>query len=176
MIDCIHRLGTATRRRVALAVVFLSLPLATSPARAQTATPPIKPAKPYVYVARAHLVEVEKAYVTRGTAPMPGAGVRAFEDTGTESSGTERFEIRWYANPPGIPPGVVVMLESIQENSATIKNHMVRLNAKSEGHIRSVIEIPPDEVQLAGRVLKWRVRVIWRGRLLASQASDNWDG
>ena len=145
-------------------------------ATAALLAPPLSFAEPYVYVARASLMGIERSFVNQGASTLPGAGVRAFEDPETENSGTERFEIRWYANPPGIPPGVVVLLESLQERDPVIKNHILRVNDKSEGNICSVIEIPPDEIRQAGRVLKWRVRVVWRGRLLASQASQNWDG
>lgn len=138
--------------------------------------PSAAPADPYVYVARAHLVDVQRAFVNQSTASMPGAGVRAFQDPETENSGTERFEIRWYANPPGIPPGAVLLLESVQERSPVLKNYILRTTGKSEGHVRSVIEIPPAEVQQAGRVVKWRVRIVWRGRLLDSRASENWEG
>ena len=141
------------------------------------AGPPPAPApKPYVYVPRAHLVSVDRSYLGPEVAPVPGAGVRAFRHPDFESSGTERFEIRWYANPPGIPPGVIVLLESRQERGPVVKNHILRLNEKSEGHIRSIIEIPPDDVRSAGRVTQWRVRLVWRGNLLASQTSPNWEG
>ena len=141
------------------------------------AVPPPAPAtKPYVYVPRAHLVSVDRSYLGPEVAPVPGAGVRAFRHPDFESSGTERFEIRWYANPPGIPPGVIVLLESRQERGPVVKNHILRLNEKSEGHIRSIIEIPPDDVRSAGRVTQWRVRLVWRGNLLASQTSPNWEG
>jgi hypothetical protein len=157
----------AAARSSAFALLFLAVAaLAPSPSSAE----------PYVYVARASLMGVERSFVSQGTASISGAGVRAFEDPEIENSGTERFEIRWYANPPGIPPGVIVLLESLQERNPVVKNHILRLNGKSEGHICSVIEIPPDEVRQAGRVLKWRVRVVWRGKLLASQASANWEG
>jgi hypothetical protein len=75
-----------------------------------------------------------------------------------------------------IPPGVLLLLESIQEHSATVKNHSVRIDGKSEGHMRSTIEIPAAEIRQAGRIRKWRLRIIWRGRLLASQASADWEG
>lgn len=133
-------------------------------------------AEPYVYVARAKLMGVEKSFISRGAAAMPGAGVRAFEEPDVENGGTERFDIRWYANSPGIPPGVVILLEALQERSPVVKNYVLRLNTKSEGHLRSVIEIPAAEIQQTGRTLQWRVRVVWRGRLLASQTSENWDG
>ena len=136
----------------------------------------LAPAAPYVYAPKAHFTGIDRAFVGPGSVAPPGAGVHAFRDPESDNRGTERFVVRWYANPPGIPPGVVVLLESIQERSPVIKNHVLRINEKSEGHIRSVIEIPAKEVQLAGRVLKWRVRVVWRGRLLASQTSDNWEG
>ena len=151
----------------------LALLLATSLLSAAAAPP--SPA-PYVYVPRANLVSVDRSYVGPQVAPIPGAGVRSFDHPNIESGGTERFEIRWYANPPGIPPGVVILFESLQERGPIVKNHILRLNEKSEGHIRSIIEIPTDEVRSAGRVTQWRVRVVWRGKLLASQTSPNWEG
>ena len=132
-------------------------------------------AEPYVYVARAHLIDVERSFVSQTTASLPGAGVRAFQDPETDNSGTERFEIRWYANPPGIPPGAVLLLESVQERSPVVRNHYFRTTGKSEGNVSSVVEIPPDEVRQAGRVVKWRVRVVWRGQVLSSQMSPNWN-
>jgi hypothetical protein len=140
------------------------------------AAPPDPAPDPYVYVPRAQLLDVKRAFVHSGTAPLPGAGLHSFRKSETGTSGTERFEVHWYANPPGIPPGVVLLLEFHQERNAGVKNQVLRVNDKSEGNIRSVIEIPPDEVRRAGRVLKWRVRVVWRGRLLASQTSGNWEG
>lgn len=133
-------------------------------------------AEPAAYVARAHLVGVDRSFVNPTAAPLPGAGVRAFQDPETENGGTERFEVRWYANPPGIPPGAVVLLEFVQERSPIVKNHVLRTAGKSEGHVRSTIEIPSAEVRRGGRVVQWRVRVVWRGNALATQASPNWEG
>lgn len=175
MADRIQPLASAFSWPPGIPLVGLALLLLAAPAPSPAA-PPIQSAAPYVYAPRAHLVDVDRAFVDRGTAPVPGAGVRTFRGPEAETGGTERFEIRWYANPPGIPPGVVILLESLPERSPLVKNHVLRINEKSEGHIRSVIEIPADEVRQAGRALKWRVRVVWRGRLLASQASRNWDG
>ena len=133
-------------------------------------------AEPSAYVARAHLVGVDRSFVNPATASPPGAGVRAFQDPGDETAGAERFDIRWYANPPGIPPGLVVLLESVQERSPVVRNHVLQTPAKTEGHVLSTIEIPAADVRRAGRVLKWRVSLVWRGRLLARQASANWEG
>lgn len=133
-------------------------------------------AGPNAYVARAQIVEVNRSFVPQSAGGVPGAGVRAFRDPEAESGGQERFEIRWYAQPPGIPPGAVLLLESVQERSPLVKNHTHRTAGKSEGHVRTAIEIPAAEIRRAGRVVKWRVRVIWRGRALATAASPNWDG
>ena len=133
-------------------------------------------AEPYVYVARAHLVDVERAFVNPTSAPLPGAGVRAFQDPDPEDAGAERFEIRWYANPPGIPPGAVVLLEFVQERSPIVKNRSLRTTGKSEGHVRATFEIPAAEIRRGGRIVQWRVRVVWRGTALAAQASPNWQG
>lgn len=131
---------------------------------------------PYVYVARAHVVEVKRAFVGTATASIPGAGVRVFQSPGSDAAGAERFEIRWYANPPGIPPGAVVLFEYVQDRQARVKNHALSLAQKSEGHVRSVVEIPADDVRRAGRVREWRVSIVWRGRALATQTSGNWTG
>ena len=136
----------------------------------------LAPAAPYVYVPRAHFPGIDRAFVGPGSVAPPGAGVRAFQDPETENGGTERFEIRWYANPPGIPPGAVVLLEFVQERSPIVKNHVLRTTGKSEGNVRSTVEIPADEIRRGGRVVKWRVRVVWRGSVLATQASPNWNG
>ena len=146
-------------------------------AQAPAARPPSAgPAKPYVYVARAHVIGVERTFVGTTTAAIPGAGVRAFQPPGDATAGSERFDIRWYANPPGIPPGVVVLFEYVQERQATVKNRVLRIAQKSEGHVRSAIGIPAEEIRRAGRVQEWRVRIVWRGRALATETSGNWDG
>ncbi len=171
MVDRIHMLASSFSRRTAVRGLLFALADACCSAASfsQAAAP-------------SHLCSprasrgCEARLRPLGNLRPPGAGLRSFQDPGTGNSGTERFEIHWYANPPGIPPGVVVLLESIQERNPVVKNHVLRINEKSEGNIRSVIEIPPDEIRRAGRVLKWRVSVVWRGRLLASQTSDNWEG
>ena len=137
---------------------------------------PAAPAAPYVYVPRAHLVGVERAFVGATTASVPGAGIRAFGQPDELVAGSERFEVRWYANPPGLPPGVVVLFETVHERQATVKNHVLRIAQKSEGHVRSTIEIPADEIRRSGRVREWRVSIVWRGRALATLTSANWDG
>jgi hypothetical protein len=159
--------GRLLRRAAGLAVFLAGVfPAAGAPPAGTAAA----------YVPRANFVRVERSFTGRSAAPAAGAGVRAFQAPDDGRSGTERFEIRWYANPPGIPPGVILLLESIQEHSATVKNHSVRIDGKSEGHMRSTIEIPAAEIRQAGRIRKWRLRIIWRGRLLASQASADWEG
>ena len=133
-------------------------------------------AAPYTYVAHAHLTEVKPYFVSQGSPDLPGAGVRAFQATATGSAGIERFEIRWYANPPGIPPGTVILLEARQEHAQLVKNHVLRTTGKSEGYILSVIDIPAEDIRQAGRVVGWRVRIVWRGQVLSSRDSGNWEG
>lgn len=133
-------------------------------------------AEPYVYVARAHLTEVKPYFVSQGSPDIPGAGVRLFQEPANDGNGVERFEIRWYANPPGIPPGTVILLESRQERAGSIKNHFLQTTGKSEGYVLSVIDIPAEDIRQAGRVVAWRVRIVWRGQVLTSQDSGNWEG
>ena len=167
-----NRRRPAARQFLRAGLGFLALLVSGTVACAQSATS--VPANKYV--PQAHFVDVQRSFVPSGTAAVPGAGVRAFQDPEPEAGGTERFELRWYANPPGLPPGVVLLLETIQERSATIKNHVLRSDRKSEGHVRSVIEITPEQIRQAGRILKWRARIVWRGRLLATRTCPDWDG
>ncbi len=127
------------------------------------------------YSPRAHIADVNRSFVSQGVTPVSGAALRFFQSPDSSSSGTERYEIQWYANAPGIPPGAILMLESQQERSASVKNYILRTTHKSEGNIVSTIEIPPEDIRRAGRTQKWRVRIIWRGRPLASRMSPNWE-
>ncbi len=102
--------------------------------------------------------------------------MRSFEDSSPEAGGLERFDIRWYANPPGIPPGAVILLEAVQTYSPSVYNQAVRIPDRAQGHIRSVVEIPPEDIRRAGRVREWRISVVFRGRILARQTSPNWKG
>jgi hypothetical protein len=125
---------------------------------------------------QARFVKIERAFLASGPAPAPGAGVRSFEDSSPEAGGLERFDIRWYANPPGIPPGAVILLEAVQTYSPSVYNQAVRIPDRAQGHIRSVVEIPPEDIRRAGRVREWRISVVFRGRILARQTSPNWKG
>ncbi len=152
-----------------LAGFLLAGPIASAePARPAPRAPLVEP--------RAHVVRVDRSYLAPRTAPLSGAGVRAFQPPANTPSGTERFDIHWYANPPGIPPGVVLLLESIPERGASIKNHSVQISTKSEGHLHSVIEVPAREIRQAGRIREWRLRLIFRGTLLAQETSPGWEG
>jgi hypothetical protein len=137
---------------------------------------PVSQAAPRrTYTPRAHIADVSRSFVSQGSTPVSGAGLRFFQSPDSDPSGTERFEIHWYANSPGIPPGAILMLESQQERSASIKNYILRTTQKSEGNVVSTIEIPSEDIRQAGRTLKWRMRIIWGGRSLASRMSPNWE-
>lgn len=161
MVGCADRLRGVVRRGAGVALAMLLMPAVVR-------------AEPYAYVARAHIIGVQQSFLYQATPSVPGAGVRAFQDPDSETGGRERFDIRWYANPPGIPPGTVLLLEAVQERSPVVRSYFLRTTDKSEGNTLSVLEIPPDKVRQGGRVIKWRLRVVWRGKVLATQTSANW--
>jgi hypothetical protein len=127
-------------------------------------------------VPRAQLIQVDLRFLQSGSAVWPGAGVRAFQDPAREEGGSERIDIHWYANPPGLPPGTVLLFECVQHRSPSVRNRALRISEKAEGHIRSVIEIPSDVIQQDGRIREWRVSLVWRGRILDRQTSRHWEG
>lgn len=122
----------------------------------------------------AEILQVHRSLASTGTPTIPGAGVRSFQEPASETSGSERFDVRWTAHPPGLPPGAIVQLEAIQTHSPAIQNQVVHLARRTEGLTHTTLEIPAREIQRAGRVHAWRISIAWRGHILARQSSPNW--
>lgn len=122
----------------------------------------------------AEILQVQRSLLSTGAPSIPGAGVRVFQEPTAETAGSERFDIRWMAHPPGIPPGTIVQLEAIQARSPTVQNKVQGLSGRTEGVTHTTLEIPAREIQRAGQVHAWRISIAWRGHILARQASPNW--
>ena len=172
MSDSLPRLSQDRRRRPSAARGFSCAALGWLAAvlAAGAATPPPPSSLP-----RAQVVDVKVAFLQQGSVRHSGAGVRSFRDPDPESGGSERFDVRWYANPPGIPPGAVLLLETVPERGAAVKNHVLRTTANSQGYVRSAIDVPAAEIRRSGRTRDWRLRIVWRGRVLASRTSPGWE-
>jgi hypothetical protein len=122
----------------------------------------------------AEILEVHRSLASTGTPVIPGASVRRFREPGAETAGSERFDIRWVAHPPGLPPGAIVQLEAIQVHSPTVQNQVMRLAGRTAGLTLTTLEISARQIQRAGRVHAWRISIAWRGHILARQSSPNW--
>ena len=103
-----------------------------------------------------------------------GAGIRAPHQTSGNDARSESVIVKWFAHSPGIPPGALVMLETVSEHQPTVKTRTLRLPPKTEGDQSSRFDLPLEDSLLAGPVESWRVRIVWRGRVLAAQTSANW--
>ena len=44
-----------------------------------------------------------------------------------------------------------------------------------EDYVRSAIDVPAAEIRRSGRTRDWRLRIVWRGRVLASRSSPGWE-
>jgi len=150
--------------------------LLTAAIFALAACPALAAAPASAAAPRAQLITVDLRFLEAGTAEIPGAGVRAFQDSLPAEAGTERIDIHWHASPPGVPPGTVLLLECLQGHSPSVRNRTVSIPSATEGHVHSVIEIPPDDIRKDGRIRQWRVSLVWRGRILDRRASRNWEG
>lgn len=123
----------------------------------------------------AHLTGVERFFLRRPSPSFSGAAVRAFADAPDPSDGSERFDVLWFANPPGFPSPGIVLFEYVLERSSSIQNRLAPIPARSQGPIRSSVEIPADEIRRAGRVDSWRASLVWKGHVLARLHSHNWN-
>lgn len=122
----------------------------------------------------ADILHVYRSLASTGTPTIPGAGVRSFQEPASETAGSERFDIRWVAHPPGLPPGAIIQLEAIQARSPAVQNQVVGLARRTAGVTHTTLEIPARQIQRAGRVHAWRISIAWRGHILARQSSPNW--
>lgn len=138
---------------------------------------PSAQAAPAIVPPKAAVLSVERIQRPRRTVVFPGgAGVRgAPQHAGAGEELAEGFNVQWFAHSPGIPPGVVLMLETVTERQDTIRNYVKRPTVKSEGHQRTSFEIPLTDTQQRGRVRQWRFRIVWRGRVLAEKTSEHWN-
>ena len=167
-----HMTILRTARRfifVPLALV-LCPPLLANPVR----TPPPARSVPTIEP-RADLLDVEKTAV-RPPASMsiPGAAVRAFRDEDDSAPEVERYTLRWFVHPPGIPSAGVVLFEYVQERNPLVKNRVLRIPDRSNGHAQDQIEIPSEDIRRDGSVQRWRATIAWRGNVLSRRTSGNW--
>lgn len=150
-------------RHLAIAVVLFSLASFCLSARPGPLVPP-----------KADILSVELQHRPMQTVTYFGAGIRPPHQASDTADEAERVSVEWFAHSPGIPPGVLVMLETISDRLPTVKNHIYRMPIKSEGTQSHLFDIPEDETRTDGPVTDWRARIVWRGRVLASRTSPGW--
>ena len=67
---------------------------------------------------------MERFFLRRPSPSFSGAAVRAFADAPDPSDGSERFDVLWFANPPGFPSPGIVLFEYVLERSSSIQNRL----------------------------------------------------
>ena len=124
---------------------------------------------------KADILSVEIQHRPMHTAAYFGAGIRPPHLASGADSEAECVSVKWFAHSPGIPPGAVVMLETISNRRPVVKNRIHRTTAKSEGNQSLLFDIPEDETIETGPITAWRVRIVWLGRVLATRSSPGWE-
>lgn len=125
--------------------------------------------------AKADILSVEIERKPMRTVSYFGAGIRAPHQAGPDAvAESDSVRVEWFAHSPGIPPGVLVMLETIPDRQPTVRSLIQRQSSKSEGNYTARFDIPDDETRESGPIGEWRVRIVWRGRLLATRTSAGW--
>lgn len=125
--------------------------------------------------AKADIRSVEIRRRPMQTVSYFGAGLRPPNRAGDDGAETEQFIVRWFAHSPGIPPGALVMLETLSDHDTMVRTRVQRQTAKSEGDMTSRFDIPAEDTRQTGPVGEWRVRIILRGRALATEMSPGWN-
>ena len=122
----------------------------------------------------ASITKVVKEERASANNPLPQAGSQMpkfFEDDARRG---ETFAIYWSAAGNGLPPGVTVMFEYVQENTPEVHALHIQYDFKTEGARKALFTIPEKDFRDGGKVKAWRARIL-RGRLLTEQASPNWE-
>lgn len=160
--------------RVRMSAGIRRLAVALAVALAASAVP-LRAARPgQVVPPKADILSVDLQRRPMQTVSYFGAGVRPPHASALAGE-SEKVTVQWFARSPGIPPGAIVMLETIASRQPTVKNHVYRTTAKSDGDQTTCFDIPSDQTRAAGSIDEWRVRIIWRGHALATRTSPGWE-
>lgn len=106
----------------------------------------------------------------RSAPSRSGASVPSLFDADESSAPRQSVEVVWFACAPGIPPGALLLLDLRSRYSPAIRSVPFQTSGKSEGRIRTVFPVPRE----VSPVSAWRIRLVWRGRLLAQAVSPGW--
>ena len=93
---------------------------------------------------------------------------------GYETTPREVYQVSWHPPVAGVRAGTLVTFEYRQQHSERIKFLSIKYPFPVKEERKAVFEISPAVTRELGRVTAWRARVVWGGRLLAEQISDNW--
>lgn len=106
----------------------------------------------------------------RSAPARSGASVPSLFADDASAAPRESVEVVWFACAPGIPPGALLLLDLRSRWSPSLRSIPYQAPGKSVGRIRTDFPVPPD----CSPVSAWRVRLVWRGRLLAQAVSPGW--
>ena len=123
---------------------------------------------------KADILSVELQQRTVPSFSYSGAGIRFPDQAPSRTVGPGHVQVEWFAHSPGIPPGAIVMLETLSSRQSTVQNHIRCTTAKSEGNQTTRFELSSDQARDAGPVAEWRVRIAFLGRVLATRTSSGW--
>lgn len=144
----------------------LALAAAAVPACAARPGPPVPP--------KADILSVELQQHPVQAFSYSGAGIRPPEQASSHTVESGHVQVEWFAHSPGIPPGAIVMLETISSRQSIVQNHVQRTAAKSEGSQTTRFDLSSGQTRTAGPVGEWRVRIAFHGHVLATRTSPGW--
>jgi hypothetical protein len=115
---------------------------------------------------------VDAATNTAGEASLTNSQLPKFADA-TATAPRELFSVYW--EPAGTAPeGTLVTFEYTQALSPGIKFLFTKYEWPVDGEEKAFFAINTGGSRPAGRVMAWRTRVVYRGRLLAETRSKTW--
>lgn len=90
-------------------------------------------------------------------------------------SGKQYFTVTWEAPSSGLAPGTVLLFEYTQTNLPKVQSLHVSYPFTVNNRRKAVFEINRDAFREGGPVKTWRVRLIYKGRLLAWESTADWE-
>ncbi len=89
--------------------------------------------------------------------------------------GRQTFLVRWVAPAAGIDPGALLLFEYKQRRLDGVRSLHIQYPFRVTGERESQFVIEEKAVNRGGAVYAWRVRLVYKGRLLAGSQSDLWN-
>jgi hypothetical protein len=91
------------------------------------------------------------------------------------ATGAETFEVVWSPPPAGLEAGAVVLFEYRHRDDEQVRRLTRKYAFPVEGERKATFVVKSADAPGAGPVGMWRVRLVYKGQVLAESTTANWE-